>query len=158
MVKLRARARLSSFLGRVGASQAWLAARRIGRPRWLTVLNYHRVGRFEEAGDVDEGVLDATPESLDRQLGRLRRHCTPVALGDLLAHLDGAELPPNPALVTFDDGYRDNLEQAVPILKRHGIRAAFFIATSYVSERRIFWWDRISWTLKHARRRQFLLD
>lgn len=158
MVRLRIRARLSSFLGRVGVSQAWLGARRLGRPRWLTVLNYHRVDEFEAAREVDEGVLDATPASLDRQLARLRRHCTPIALGDLIAHLDGADLPANPALVTFDDGYKDNLENALPILKRHGIRATFFIATSFVAERRLFWWDRISWTLKNARRRQFRLD
>ena len=157
-MRLRVRARLSSLLGRMGASQTWLAARRLGQPRWLTVLNYHRVDELGAAGDVDEGVLDATPASLDRQLGRLRRHCTPIALGDLLAHLDGADLPANPALVTFDDGYRDNLTIATPILDRHGIRATFFIATAYVAERRLFWWDRISWTLKHARRRRFRVD
>ncbi len=157
-MRLRVRARLSSLLGEVGASQAWLTSRRWGRPRWLTVLNYHRVDSIDAAADVDEGVLDSTPESLDRQLGRVRRHFTPIALGDLLAHLDGADLPPNPMLVTFDDGYRDNLENAVPILKRHGIRATFFIATNYVAERRVFWWDRISWILKHARRRYFRLS
>ena len=158
MVKRLLRTRLSSLLGHLGASQAWLAARRLGRPRWLTVLNYHRVDHLEAACDVDEGVLDATPESLDRQLRRLRRHCTPIALGELLAHLDGALLPANPALVTFDDGYRDNLVNAVPILERHGIRATFFIATAYVTQRRPFWWDRISWALKHARRKEFRLD
>jgi peptidoglycan/xylan/chitin deacetylase (PgdA/CDA1 family) len=109
------------------------------------------VDEIEAAREVDEGVLDATHASLDRQLARLRRHCTPIALGDLIAHLDGADLPPNPALVTFDDGYKDNLENALPILKRHGIRATFFIATSFVTERRLFWWDRISWTLKTTR-------
>lgn len=158
VIRLRVRARLSSLLGRVGASQAWLAARRLGGGRWLTVLNYHRVDELEAARDVDEDVLDATPASLDRQLSRLKRHCTPITLGDLLAHLQGADLPLNPALVTFDDGYRDNLLNAVPILQRHGIRASFFIATSYVAERRLFWWDRISWTLRHARRRRFRLD
>ena len=158
LVRLRVRARLSWLLGRVGASQALLWSRRWGRPRWLTVLNYHRVDRLDAAADVDEGVLDSTPESLDRQLTRVRRHFTPIAIGDLLAHLDGADLPANPVLVTFDDGYRDNLENAVPILRRHGIRAAFFIATTYVSERRVFWWDRISWTLKHARKQRFRLD
>jgi peptidoglycan/xylan/chitin deacetylase (PgdA/CDA1 family) len=122
------------------------------------VLNYHRVDQLEAAADVDEGVLDSTPQSLDRQLGRVRRHFTPIALGELLAHLDGADLPANPVLVTFDDGYRDNVENAVPILKRHGIRATFFIATNYVAERRVFWWDRISWTLKHARRQRFRLS
>ena len=69
MVRLSVRARLSSLLGRVGASQAWLAARRLGRPRWLTVLNYHRVDELEAASDVDEGVLDSTPSSLAR-MGR----------------------------------------------------------------------------------------
>jgi peptidoglycan/xylan/chitin deacetylase (PgdA/CDA1 family) len=139
-------------------SDAWLAARRLAPPRWLTVLNYHRVDEKREAADVDEGVLDATPESLDRQLARLKRHFTPISLADLLAHLEGADLPRNPAFVTFDDGYRDNLVKATPILKRHGVRATFFISTGHVGGRRLYWWDRISWTLKHARKRRFTLD
>jgi len=155
---MRLRARLAAVVGAVRLPEAVLALRRRGRPAWLTVLNYHRVNVPEAAADVDAGVIDVTPDGFARQLRFLERHFTPIALGDLLARLDGGELPPNPVLVTFDDGYRDNLDIAVPVLRRHGIRATFFIATSYVAERRLFWWDRIEWIAKHSRRRRFTLE
>jgi peptidoglycan/xylan/chitin deacetylase (PgdA/CDA1 family) len=157
-MRLRLRARLAHVLGAVRLPEAVFALRRRGRPAWLTVLNYHRVNVKEAGADVDEGVIDVVPEGFERQLELVREHFTPVALADVLALLEGAEPPPNPVLVTFDDGYRDNLEIAVPLLRRHGIRATFFIATGYVSGRRLFWWDRIAWTVKHARHRRFRLE
>lgn len=56
----------------------------------------------------------------------------------VLAPLEACErlvsgsLPARAAILTFDDGYKDNLEVAVPILKAHGLQAAFFIATGYL--------------------------
>jgi peptidoglycan/xylan/chitin deacetylase (PgdA/CDA1 family) len=155
---LHLRAVAAELAASVGWPRVLLALRRRGRPKWLTVVNYHRVSEVAAAADVDEGVLDATPGSFDRQLRVLKDNYSPITLGDLLAHLGGAELPPNPALVTFDDGYRDNHDHALPILLRHGIRATFFIATDYVDERRLYWWDRISWIVKHAERQQFVLE
>jgi peptidoglycan/xylan/chitin deacetylase (PgdA/CDA1 family) len=143
----------------LGIPRLLLAARRLQRPpRWLAVLNYHRVNSPAAAAELDSGVLDATPEDFEAQMRALCRHLTPISLDELLAWLDGRPLPPNPVLVTFDDGYLDNLEVAVPILRRCGIVATFFIASRYVSERRLFWWDRLSWTVKNARRRRFVVD
>jgi len=61
-------------------------------------------------------------------------------------------LPPNPVLVTFDDGYRDNAEVALPILQKHGVSAVFFVTTQYVTDRRLFWWDRASLLMKRTQR------
>lgn len=159
MLRLGIRVRLASAAGTLRLADAILAAARLRRPpAFLTVLNYHRVTTPEEAAETDEETVDTTPERLDRQLGILRRHFTLVSLNDLLSHLDGHPLAPNPALVTFDDGYRDNLHTGLPILQRHGVRATFFVATRYVGERRLFWWDRVSWIVKHARRRRFPLE
>ena len=47
-------------------------------------------------------------------------------------------------MITFDDGYRDNHDVVLPILKRHQAKAVFFIATSYVADRRIYWWEHIN--------------
>jgi peptidoglycan/xylan/chitin deacetylase (PgdA/CDA1 family) len=131
--------------------------RRATRPSWLTVLNYHRVASPSAVAETDTGVQDATPASFEGHLRLVREHFNPIALGDLLAHLEGGPLPPNPLLVTFDDGYRDNVDEALPILQRHGMRATFFIATHYVGGRRLYWWDRISWIVKHARRPRLLV-
>jgi peptidoglycan/xylan/chitin deacetylase (PgdA/CDA1 family) len=45
---------------------------------------------------------------------------------------DGS-LPSRPAVITFDDGYRDNYTVALPILQRRGMKAAFFVATGFLN-------------------------
>ena len=86
---------------------------------------------------------DTTPEAFDRQVALLKRYFTLIDTATLDAHRAGGPLPRNPALITFDDGYRDNHDQALPILQRHGAKAVFFVATKYVDERRLYWWERI---------------
>jgi len=127
------------------------ARRRVSVP-WLTVLTYHRVGPRGAAGELDDGVLDATPEQFDEQLGLAKEYFEPIGIEDVAAWLRGAPLPKNPLLVTFDDGYLDCLTAALPILQKHGIAATFFLATDYITERRLFWWDRIALILKRSRR------
>lgn len=127
-----------------------LRLRGVVRSDWLTVLTYHRVADPRAASSLDDGVVDARPDAFDRQLAYLGRHCSVIGLDDLLEFRKGAPLPPNPVLITFDDGYLDNIEVALPILQRHGMKAVFFIATSYVNERRLFWWDRVSYMLKQS--------
>ena len=150
------RTNVARLLDRVGALELGLALRaRTGLPqRGLTVLLYHRVIDLAGIGDMDPDLVDATPASFDAQMALVKRHLRPVSLDDVLAAAapGGPTLPPNAALVTFDDGYRDNLEIAVPILRRHGIRATFFVATGYMSdERRLFWWEQVSLMVRRAR-------
>ena len=140
------------WFGRIAARPALkLRARR--PPRWLTVLLYHRVLPEPENGfELDRGVADARPELFDRHMAFIASACTPIDLAQLLAyHAGEAELPRNPVMVTFDDGYLDNREHALPILRRHGIRALFFIATDYVGKRRLFWWDRVAYLFARSR-------
>lgn len=123
---------------------------RLGSP-YLTVLTYHRVFDAPEEYHFDRGVIDVGPEAFDAQLKVLRRYFHVVGVEELCAHYAGEEkLPPNAAVVTFDDGYLDNLEVAAPILKDNGMRGVFFIATSYIEDRRVYWWDRINYLLHHA--------
>src|SRR5689334_23056093 len=114
------RASLSSFLSRSGAIDGLLALRRAGRPSHLTVVTWHRVDEPESASEVDDAVLDATPSEFRDQVDVLAKHFTIVRLADVERALEGAPLPPNPALLTFDDGYRDGLVHALPILRRAG--------------------------------------
>ena len=149
------RRELAEVLDATGVVEAILRTRaRSGSP-WLTVLTYHRI--HDNPGDqpFDAGVIDATSAELDWQLATLRRYFTPIGIEELLDFMNGKPLPTNPAIVTFDDGYRECHERALPILKAHGIKAVFFVATSYVSERRVFWWDRIAYIVNRAQRSRF---
>src|SRR5687767_5287072 len=139
------RVRLAGALDRLGVLHALLEARarRILPWRTLTVLTFHRVAAPKAPG-FDPEVADTTPEAFDRQVQTLKRYFTLVDTRDLQAHRAGGPLPDNPAMISFDDGYRDNAEEALPILRRHGAKAVFFVASAYVDERRLFWWERIA--------------
>ena len=64
----------------------------------------------------------------ERQMGHLRRQFRPVTPEQVLAWVEkGASLPDRAVLVTFDDGYRNNLTHALPVLLRHGISAMIVV-------------------------------
>ena len=120
----------------------WLRAR-LGL-RALTVLTYHRVGEPGDEGELNREVIEVTPAELDAQLEMLGAQCTILSLADLRRIRGGGPIPPNPVLLTFDDGYADNHRTALPILRRAGVSATFFIPTAYPDAGRLFWWDKVA--------------
>lgn len=87
------------------------------------ILTYHGVC----AAPPDEWSV--TPAQLHAHARWLAEHCRPVPLGDVVRWQRGElDLPPTAVAVTFDDGLRDVLTQARPILAAHGIPATAFIA------------------------------
>lgn len=104
---------------------------RLVAPR-VTVLLYHRV--CDDARDN----LSVGIGQFERQMHLLREHCELIPI-DLL--LETKEIPRSrrPLVsVTFDDGYLDNYLNAVPILRRVGVPAAFFVSTGIVNSDRCF--------------------
>lgn len=61
-----------------------------------------------------------------------------LPFGEAVARLQQATLPAAPACITFDDGYRDNITIALPILKKYRVPATFFIATAFLSGTRMW--------------------
>lgn len=126
--------------------------RRMPAPQ-LSIITYHHVAEDDPSYPYDPNVADATPAQFRRQMEMVARYGTPVGIDDLVRAITGGPLPPNPVMVTFDDGYRSCHDVALPILRAVGVRATFFIATSFVSERRLYWWERIAVMLDDWRRR-----
>jgi peptidoglycan/xylan/chitin deacetylase (PgdA/CDA1 family) len=77
--------------------------------------------------------------------------CLPLSEAvSLLAQ--GRALPEHAAVVTFDDGYRNNLTEAGPVLKRHSIPGTIFLATGHIGRGvRMIWPERVAWSLLNAR-------
>ena len=148
------RERIARILSGTGVLDAALRLRAAARVPYLTVLTYHHVAEPDEDYAFDPGVADVGIAQFGRHLDLVRRHFTPIGVDELVAALDGGDLPPNPAMITFDDGYRSCLELAAPALVDRKMPAAFFIPTTFVEERRLFWWERIAWLLGQARRRR----
>ncbi len=117
----------------------------------LSIITYHHVADHEPGYPFDPNTADATRAQFRRQMEMLARYGTPIGVDELLRAVEGGPLPKNPVMVTFDDGYRSCHDVALPILREVGVRATFFIATSFISERRMYWWERIALLLSRAR-------
>lgn len=110
----------------------------------LSIITYHHIAEQDPSYPYDPNVADATPAQFRRQMETIARYGTPVGIDDLIRAIAGGPLPRNPVMVTFDDGYRSCHDVALPILRAVGVRATFFVATSFVSERRLYWWERVA--------------
>lgn len=92
---------------------------------------------------------------LINQLELLARFTNVVSLPDAVEALDEQRRLPHRAVVlTFDDGYRDNLELAAPILQRYGLPATFFLAPDLLEGAISPWWEELAWALHFTSRRR----
>lgn len=116
----------------------------------LLVLGYHNVGPTWRWP-----MLRADPHpaaNFARQMTALAKLTNIVPLDQALADIThGRPLPPRAVAITFDDGYRDNLTSAVPILSRLGIPATVYLVPDFLSHRVYAWWEQLSWALASAR-------
>ncbi|GJD97419.1 polysaccharide deacetylase family protein [Methylobacterium iners] len=141
MLSSRNRHRLfdASFRAIAGTrADRWLAplARGLG-----VILTFHHVRPEPPGAYAPNSLLTITPAFLDRVLTRLK------ALGFDLIGLDavpgrlageGSRAPF--AVLTFDDGYRDNVEHALPVLRRHGAPWTLFVTSDFAEGRGRLWW------------------
>ena len=96
----------------------------------LRVLMYHKVN------DGPLAPLTVPVSLFDEQMEQLRElGYTVVDLDAVLDHYTGgAPLPERPVLITFDDGYRDNLDNAAPVLASHGYPSVIFVPIGYLDD------------------------
>jgi peptidoglycan/xylan/chitin deacetylase (PgdA/CDA1 family) len=147
------RERLASALHSAGALGAMMTLRRVAPiPSTLSILTYHHIAEDEPGYRYDPGVADATPAQFRRQIELVAKYATPVTIADVVRALDGGSLPKNPVMITFDDGYKSCRETALPILKSVGMPAVFFVATSFITDRLLYWWERIALILSSTKR------
>jgi peptidoglycan/xylan/chitin deacetylase (PgdA/CDA1 family) len=96
------------------------------------ILMYHRVA--EPVEGFPPPTWNVTPRQLAEQLGGLLAlGWKPVPLREALSRREqGEPLPRKSFVVTFDDGYENNLTQALPVLELLGVPATIFLATAYI--------------------------
>ena len=119
--------------------------RRIGPWPGVLVLNYHRVAGPDTLL-FDPDAVNATAHGFDAHLATLVRETEvidPTSLRGALGRRRGRRV-----MLTFDDGYRDNHDVVLPLLRRHGVTATFFLATGFLDRPRLPWWDEIAWMMR----------
>jgi peptidoglycan/xylan/chitin deacetylase (PgdA/CDA1 family) len=118
------------FLGAIDEAGGWSAFRREFAER-LPVLCYHHVG---EKLPQSWPLLTVSPEVFRRQIEWLAEHgYTGIHAADWLAWIErGTALPEKPILITFDDGYSDLVDKAIPVLEEFGFKATIFIVSQHI--------------------------
>jgi peptidoglycan/xylan/chitin deacetylase (PgdA/CDA1 family) len=131
------------------------------QPPGLVVLNYHRIrpDQPEHHTPFDADVFGPTQRDFDRQVRWLKDHFQLLSESELL------EVTRSPdrfrdrfAALTFDDGYRDNYDLALPVLRAAGAPAIFYICPALIEDRRLGWWDLIAYFIKKSRQSSISLS
>ena len=122
------------------------------------LLMYHSVAPPETARFIDPAWRLA-PEVFERQVRFLARHCRVVSLDALTESIRRGVAPePGTVVMTFDDGYRDTLEVAAPILARYNLPATLYLPTAYVTHEASQWIDRLYTAFRSRTRNRLVLD
>jgi len=119
-------------------------------PNGLYCFNYHRIGDVNSS-QYDPNVFSCDEEHFVEHLKYIQKSFTVVKLEEVSSILDNTLANKKYALITFDDGYIDNYLCAFPILKKNEISATFFLATNFINDVEIPWWDKIAYLVRNAK-------
>jgi peptidoglycan/xylan/chitin deacetylase (PgdA/CDA1 family) len=112
--------------------------RRLASPV-AAILIYHRVTDLP----VDVHNLAVSPKHFAQHLEIIRERYVPMNLSGLAYAMKENCLPRRSVVITFDDGYADNLHQARPLLEAYQTPATIFVVSGGVNSAREFWWDEL---------------
>jgi peptidoglycan/xylan/chitin deacetylase (PgdA/CDA1 family) len=150
-IPLSKRERAALWSARLGATrllEAW------PKQPLLMVVNYHRIGDPEQT-PYDPGTFSATTPQFDQQVGWLKKRFPIIPLDEAIAVVEQKQpLRQTQVLITFDDGYLDNYQEAFPVLRSHGVSGTFFLPTYFIGTSHLPWWDVIAYVVKRSRKRR----
>jgi peptidoglycan/xylan/chitin deacetylase (PgdA/CDA1 family) len=127
-------------------------------PAKLIVLTYHRIAELSSNPFYDP-VISATVDSFHEQVQWLQHHFRLLTLDEFIGQVSAKSAWREPGLlITFDDGYRDNFDVAVPILNERNIPAAFFIPTNFLEAPHLPWWDFVAYVIKQTQMARFTVQ
>jgi peptidoglycan/xylan/chitin deacetylase (PgdA/CDA1 family) len=123
----------------------------------LTIVMYHYVRDLEHSRFP--AIKGLSLARFRRQLDHIQAHYTPVSVQQVqAAQQSAAELPPDPVLLTFDDGYCDHFLNVFPLLDARGIQGCFFPPAQAVLEHKVLDVNKIQFVLAATRDPEALLD
>ena len=111
----------------------------------VPILIYHSIRPYIPSDTSAVRRYIATPETLEKELAYLRDNgFTSITFDDLARHLtNGALLPANPVIISFDDDWESQFTYALPLLKKYGFTATFYIWVAVVGLKHHMTWDEV---------------
>lgn len=117
----------------------------------LTILMVHGVVDHNKAHQWRPLWSRIGVDHFEKVIALLAKYYHFVTLDDAVEMIQGRQkMIPYSMVVTFDDGYRNNLTCAYPILEKYNIPAIIYLATNYIGNNKPFWIDRLDYALQTA--------
>lgn len=125
-----------------------------------SVLCYHRLTqlRYTGRGFHPNIYLCVHDQNFDDQIRLLVSRYTVQPLGKIVGEIAEPRRGKHKVAITFDDGYRDNLELALPILEKYDAPATIFIAPGLIDRSATLWWEELAFIVSHSRALEFEWD
>lgn len=118
----------------------------------LYVFNYHRIGNPDDT-PFDPNIYSCDEIHFAKQIAAINARFRIIKIKELLEIIArGQPLQEPVAMITFDDGYRGNYENAFPILSAEKATGVFFLPTSYINCDHVPWWDEVAWLIKNTKK------
>lgn len=112
------------------------------------VLIYHRVTDIGK----DPQKMCVNTVNFEKQIRFLKGKYKILSLQELVNNLKNKRIDNNSIVITFDDGYFDNYEIALPILEKYNVPCTFFITFENIETGKEFWWDQLEQILLNTKR------
>jgi peptidoglycan/xylan/chitin deacetylase (PgdA/CDA1 family) len=124
-------------------------------PPSAAILAYHSIAEKPQLTDHIFGASTSKAQ-FEKHMKTLARKFRPVSLEEVVQFAkSGRQLPPGAVTVTFDDGFADNYDVALPILNRYGIPASFYIMVNAVENGTLPWYCRLRFTFHATNKREW---
>ncbi len=118
--------------------QFYQKIKNIRQPK-AAILMYHQVCQRKN----DPWELAVHPDHFHDQLDYLKKNFTVVPIGELATSMSNNTIQPRTIAITFDDGFKDNYISAAPMLDYYDLPATFYVATTAMKDRKIYWWEEL---------------
>lgn len=102
------------------------------------IVTYHRIANVTS----DPRLLCVSPTVFDQHLQFFKKNFSVVSLPELITRIETRTLVGDELVITLDDGYEDNLQNALPLLRQYNLPATIFICTGQIGQTADFPWDR----------------
>jgi peptidoglycan/xylan/chitin deacetylase (PgdA/CDA1 family) len=112
------------------------------------ILMYHRVCQDKCAGALYEPAMFVTDKTLKMHINELSNYFEFLPLEEIDNKRDSRFKPS--CVLTFDDGWADNFDYALPLLIKHNVPATIFVTVNYIGKNRNFWFHDVWYIANHC--------
>lgn len=121
------------------------------------IFAYHRFSNASPAYDIIGVHSNGRMDDLENEIIFLRKNFEIVSFKDFINSINNKENLRKMALLTFDDGYKDNYDYAYPVLKKYEVPATLFISCNIINNRDMLWFDKLCYIFQRLPSGEYLL-